>query len=220
MQHPLVSSPKPPRVFFFAASMVSLIRSGWTALRWGSRSSRGAKRRCWAWRRSPWTDSRPPGPPRRRTTTTVRNPPRRERLFVSLREVGLVCKSVWKELFISLFLHKMLHWCICGILGAQRKKAKTKKQWWRPWVDHASSRLTPQILLYIFLFLHCPWPLLSLTRTLRIPVLPLGSEGTPHRVALQPLNPLLSLFKDSRYLNASCLRLELLNQTAEQVCLE
>lgn len=43
----------------------------------------------------------------------------------------------------------MLHWCICEILGAQRTKAKTKKkQWWRPWVDHASSRLTPQISFF------------------------------------------------------------------------
>ncbi|TNN88491.1 Piezo-type mechanosensitive ion channel component 2 [Liparis tanakae] len=33
--------------------------------------------------------------------------------------------------------------------GAQRAKAKTKKkQWWRPWVDHASSRLTPQISFF------------------------------------------------------------------------
>lgn len=41
--------------------------------------------------------------------------------------------------------YEMLNSCICEILGAQRTKTKTKKkQWWRPWVDHASSRLTPQ----------------------------------------------------------------------------
>ena len=30
-----------------------LLPSGWTASRWGSRSSSGARRRCWAWPRSP-----------------------------------------------------------------------------------------------------------------------------------------------------------------------
>ena len=41
-------------------------------------------------------------------------------------------------------------------LGAERTKAKTKKkQWWRPWVDHASSRLAPPPSP----FFHSDWPL-------------------------------------------------------------
>lgn len=50
-----------------------------------------------------------------------------------------------REILFCFVLIFFLHCCICEILGAQRTKAKTKKkQWWRPWVDHASSRLTPQ----------------------------------------------------------------------------
>lgn len=55
--------------------------------------------------------------------------------------VVTICVDVGKKKKI------ILHCCICEILGAHRTKAKTKKkQWWRPWVDHASSRLTPQPL--------------------------------------------------------------------------
>lgn len=66
-----------------------------------------------------------------------------------------------ETLLFNLF-YFILHCCICGILGAQRTKAKTKKkQWWRPWVDHASSRLTPQPSFCLFLHYDwplCPWP--------------------------------------------------------------
>lgn len=112
----------------------------------------------------------------------------------------IIIKRSWK--LFNFFSYKMLHWCICEILGAQRAKAKTKKkQWWRPWVDHASSRLTPQIL-YISL------PPLSLAPF----VLDQNAEDSRtasglwrHHVVPLPaaFNPFLSLFKGSRCLNVS-----------------
>lgn len=75
----------------------------------------------------------------------------------------------------------MLHWCICAILGAQRTKAKPKKkQWWRPWVDHASSRLNPTNSFFSLPPLSLA--LLSLTRTLRIPMLPGALKAPSYQI--------------------------------------
>lgn len=109
--------------------------------------------------------------------------------------------------FYFIYIYIFLHCCICEILGAHRTKAKTKKkQWWRPWVDHASSRLTPQPSFC--LFLHYDWPLCPWPERWGFPHCPHDSEGP---IALLRLPgpvvcPFLSLFKDPR-LPSNCVEL-------------
>lgn len=92
------------------------------------------------------------------------------------------------------FSYEMLHCCICEILGAQRTKAKTKKkQWWRPWVDHASSRLTPTQPPF-FLFLHSDWPLCPWPERWGFPYCPRALKAPTHSSSSLASSQTLVLF--------------------------
>lgn len=112
-----------------------------------------------------------------------------------------VCREVCRKKKKSSY--EMLPCCICQILGAHRTKAKTKKkQWWRPWVDHASSRLMPQPPFFSSSTLIGPCVLDQNTEDSRTAS---GLWRHQHRVAvLHPdFSVFLSLFKGPRNLQLS-----------------
>ena len=113
------------------------------------------------------------------------------RNFIFKRKISAFFLKLWKIYYAFVY-----NWLMCKlfyyiILGAERQKAKTtKKQWWRPWVDHASSRLTPYALST--LIGSCVLDQNSAdSHTL------LGSRGPkPTTCLLSDVSPIPSLFKD------------------------